>query len=62
MNFIVNDERLEKRIEEAQALGHHKTKEEAVTVALQEYISHIREAGVLNGSIRNTRKKSKRQV
>ena len=34
-------------IEEARRLGGHKTKEEAVTVALQEYIARRKQLGLL---------------
>lgn len=34
-------------VREAQALGHHKTKKEAVTVALKEYIQRNRQLEVL---------------
>ncbi len=34
-------------IEEARALGHHKTKKAAVTAALDEYIRRHKQAGVM---------------
>jgi Arc/MetJ family transcription regulator len=34
-------------IEEARAIGRHKTKKEAVTIALQEYIARRKQLGVL---------------
>ena len=34
-------------IEEARAIGRHKTKKEAVTTALQEYIARRKQLGVL---------------
>lgn len=44
------DDRL---IEEAQRLGHHRTKKEAVTVALDEYIRRRKQQAILSlfGSI-----------
>jgi hypothetical protein len=36
--FVVGDEDLMRLIEEAQRLGKHQTKEEAVDTALKEYI------------------------
>ena len=39
------DDRL---IEEARSIGKHKTKKEAVTAALQEYISRRRQVEILN--------------
>jgi metal-responsive CopG/Arc/MetJ family transcriptional regulator len=38
MNFVVDDDHLMRLIEEAQQLGHHRTREEAVEAALQEYV------------------------
>ena len=38
------DDRL---IDEARRIGHHKTKKEAVTAALQEYIRHHQQLGIL---------------
>jgi len=37
----------DKLIVQAQKAGHHKTKKEAVTVALKEYISHKKQLEVL---------------
>ena len=37
----------DKLIEEAKKIGHHKTKKEAVTSALQEYISHRKRLGIV---------------
>ena len=37
----------DKLIEEARAVGQHKTKKEAVTVALQEYIARRKQLRVL---------------
>ena len=37
----------DKLIQEAQAAGRHKTKKEAVTVALQEYVARRKQLGVL---------------
>jgi len=34
-------------IEEARRIGHHKTKKEAVTTALSEYIAHRRRLEIL---------------
>jgi Arc/MetJ family transcription regulator len=34
-------------IEEARSIGGHKTKKEAVTVALQEYIARRKQLGIL---------------
>jgi hypothetical protein len=39
------DDRL---INEARKVGRHRTKKEAVTAALQEYIAHRKRLGVLN--------------
>jgi len=39
------DDRL---IEEAQKLGHHRTKEDAVTAALDEYIQHRKQQSILS--------------
>jgi hypothetical protein len=39
------DDRL---IEEAQKLGHHRTKKEAVTAALDEYIQRRKQLGILS--------------
>ena len=38
----------DKLILEAQKLGHHKTKKEAVTTALQEYITHKKQLEILD--------------
>ena len=38
INFVVDDEQLMRLIEEAQKLGQHRTKEEAVEAALKEYV------------------------
>ena len=35
-------------IESAQALGHHRTKREAVTVALETYIQRLRQQEILD--------------
>ena len=35
-------------IEEAKAVGHHKTKKAAVTIALQEYIMRHKQAEIVN--------------
>ena len=35
-------------IEEARSIGGHKTKKEAVTVALQEYIARRKQLGILD--------------
>ena len=35
-------------IEEARAIGGHKTKKEAVTIALQEYIARRKQLGILD--------------
>lgn len=35
-------------INRAQKLGNHKTKKDAVTVALNEYIAHKEQMGILN--------------
>lgn len=37
----------DKLIEEARSVGGHKTKKEAVTVALQEYIARRKQLGLL---------------
>jgi len=37
----------DKLIERAKRIGHHKTKKEAVTAALEEYIKHRRQLGIL---------------
>ncbi|MFS8064980.1 MAG: type II toxin-antitoxin system VapB family antitoxin [Byssovorax sp.] len=37
----------DKLIEEARSIGGHKTKKEAVTVALQEYIARRKQLGIL---------------
>jgi Arc/MetJ family transcription regulator len=37
----------DKLIQEAQAAGRHKTKKEAVTSALQEYVARRKQLGVL---------------
>jgi Arc/MetJ family transcription regulator len=48
-NLAIDD----KLIIKAQKIGHHKTKKEAVTTALKEYISHKKQLEVLDlfGSI-----------
>ena len=48
-NLAIDD----KLIIKAQKIGHHKTKKEAVTTALKEYIAHKRQLEVLDlfGSI-----------
>ncbi|MFQ5687232.1 MAG: type II toxin-antitoxin system VapB family antitoxin [Candidatus Scalindua sp.] len=48
-NLAIDD----KLIIKAQKIGHHKTKKEAVTTALKEYIAHKKQLEVLNlfGSI-----------
>jgi hypothetical protein len=38
MNFVVDDDNLIHLLEEAQNLGQHRTKEEAVEAALKEYV------------------------
>jgi hypothetical protein len=38
MNFVVDDDHLMRVIEEAQKIGEHRTQEDAVETALQEYI------------------------
>jgi hypothetical protein len=38
MNFVVDDDHLMRLIEEAQRLGNHRTKEEAIETALKEYV------------------------
>ena len=38
----------DKLILKAQKLGHHKTKKEAVTTALQEYITHKKQLEILD--------------
>jgi Mg2+/Co2+ transporter CorB len=38
MNFVVDDDHLMLLIEEAQALGKHRSREEAVETALKEYV------------------------
>lgn len=37
----------DKLIEEARSIGGHKTKKEAVTIALQEYIARRKQLGIL---------------
>jgi Arc/MetJ family transcription regulator len=37
----------DKLIREALAVGHHKTKKEAVTAALKEYIAHKKQLNIL---------------
>jgi len=37
-NFVVDDDHLMRLIEEAQKLGQHRTREEAVEEALKEYV------------------------
>ncbi len=39
---------INKLIETARRLGHHKTKEDAVTAALSEYITHHKQLGILS--------------
>jgi hypothetical protein len=48
-NLAIDD----KLIIKAQKIGHHKTKKEAVTTALKEYIAHKKQLEVFNlfGSI-----------
>jgi Arc/MetJ family transcription regulator len=48
-NLAIDD----KLIIQAQKIGHHKTKKEAVTTALKEYIAHKKQLEVLDlfGSI-----------
>jgi hypothetical protein len=43
-NLAINDS----LIEEARRIGHHKTKKEAVTTALAEYIAHRKRLEILN--------------
>jgi metal-responsive CopG/Arc/MetJ family transcriptional regulator len=43
MNFVVDDDRLMRLIEEAQELGQHRTREEAVEDALKEYVQERRQ-------------------
>ncbi len=38
----------DKLIEEAQRIGRHKTKKEAVTAALEEYVQHRKQLQVLD--------------
>ena len=38
MNFVVDDDHLMRLIEEAQKLGQHQTREQAVETALKEYV------------------------
>lgn len=38
MNFVVDDDHLMRLIEETQKLGEHRTQEEAVETALNEYV------------------------
>ncbi len=42
-NLAIDD----KLIEEARRIGHHKTKKEAVTMALSEYIAHRKRLEIL---------------
>lgn len=35
-------------IKEAQKVGHHKTKKEAVTVALEEYVAHKKQLEIFD--------------
>jgi metal-responsive CopG/Arc/MetJ family transcriptional regulator len=37
-NFVVDDDHLMRLIEEAQKLGQHRTRKEAVETALKEYV------------------------
>ncbi|MFI5117941.1 MAG: type II toxin-antitoxin system VapB family antitoxin [Terriglobales bacterium] len=43
--------KLRQLIEEARTLGGHKTKKEAVTAALKEYVQRRRQTGIINGTI-----------
>jgi Arc/MetJ family transcription regulator len=43
-NLAIDD----KLIEEARRIGHHKTKKEAVTSALSEYIAHRKRLDILS--------------
>jgi len=38
----------DKLIVEAQKIGHHKSKRDAVTQALKDYIAHKKQVGILN--------------
>lgn len=38
----------DKLINEARRIGRHKTKKEAVTAALREYVQHRRQLGILD--------------
>jgi putative antitoxin of VapBC-like toxin-antitoxin system len=38
INFVVDDDHLMRLIEEAQKLGQHQTQEDAVEMALKDYI------------------------
>jgi len=38
----------DKLIEEARKVGHHKTKKEAVTAALSEYVTHRKQLEILS--------------
>jgi hypothetical protein len=38
----------DKLIKQALKIGHHKTKKEAVTIALKEYIVHKKQLDILN--------------
>jgi Bacterial antitoxin of type II TA system, VapB len=42
-NLAIDD----KLIEEARKVGHHKTKKEAVTAALSEYVTHRKQLEIL---------------
>jgi hypothetical protein len=42
------DATLDRLIAEAQELGNHRTKEEAVTAALEEYIRHRRQLKIID--------------
>lgn len=44
INLALDD----KLIDLAQKLGHHKTKKEAVTTALKEYIAHKKQLEIIN--------------
>jgi hypothetical protein len=43
-NLAIDD----KLIEEARKVGHHKTKKEAVTAALSEYVTHRKQLEILS--------------
>lgn len=48
-NLAIDD----KLIQQAKKIGHHRTKKEAVTVALEQYIAHMKQTEIINmfGSI-----------